>query len=116
MDVLVAHGGQADRIVLFRVLLVTDADEGRFEKAHDRGKHLCLWKAGELKVSFDAAANGGQRTAERAHTLVFHLIADSAVEGMVSILFAPAGIPAECLKMAEGRGTDPNISPGGRDH
>jgi hypothetical protein len=92
--VVVAQGGQAEGAVLAGVLLVADADQGRFEQAHDGGQHLAARQAGPRQVPLDAGANCRQGQAEGDHAVVLDLVARLPPARVVAVLLAAAGILA----------------------
>ena len=59
LDVAVAQGGQAERAVGSRILLIADADERRFEQTDDGGEDLARGSPGRARsVSMRARTAG----------------------------------------------------------
>ena len=76
LDVRVAHRRQPERLVLFRVLVVADADERLLEQLHDRGEHLLARQVGRPEIPRRAPADRGQRLGEPDQAIVFRFVAD----------------------------------------
>ena len=115
LHVAVVHGGQAVGAVFARVLLVANADEGRFKQADDGRENLFARQAGQRKVVLDALADDGKRLAELDHALVLGLVADLAPPRVVPALLASTLVASGSLQVAVGVGADPDLAPGRRD-
>ncbi|HLH18486.1 MAG TPA: hypothetical protein VKX45_14790 [Bryobacteraceae bacterium] len=114
-DVAVAHGGQAEGLVLPCVFIVAHADERGLEQPHDRRQHLLARQAGTGEVLLHAAPDHREHGAERNHPGIFCLVAYSPVERVIPVLLPSLCIPAICLQVTVRRGADPDIPPCRRD-
>lgn len=52
-----------------------------------------------------------QQTAERNHAAEFRLISCGAIQRVITILFAPLGVPTDCLQVSVTRRANPHIAP-----
>jgi len=111
----VAEGGQAERPVVARVLLVAHADERGLEQADHGRHHLPPGQAAARQVFVRARADDGQRLAEGEHAAELGLVADGAPARVVPVLLAAARVAPRGLDVAERVATDPDAPPGGRD-
>jgi len=69
LHVPVAHGGQAEGIVLLGVALVADADAGPLEQLHDERQHLAARQSRKPHVGAHLAANARQGVRELGEEL-----------------------------------------------
>ena len=89
LDVAVAQGGQAERVVGPRVLLVADADQRRLEQAHDRRQHLLARQAAAAPRSRSTRARmRGSAAPKASMRVVLGLVADVAPARVVAVLLA----------------------------
>ena len=109
VDVVVANGGQAVRLVRLGVLLIADADQRGLQQLHDGGQHLFAWQTRQLQVPVDAGANLGECLAEGEHPAVLRLVADLPPAGVVPVLCAPAIVGANSLDVTARVGADPHV-------
>src|SRR5437667_11271552 len=112
---LVAQSRQAERAVLFCILLVTNAYSGRVEQPDNGSKNFYTREAMQLQVMVDTSTNGGKSFTKGDHMVIFCLVAYFAPARMVTILFAPFGIASSGLDMSIGFWADPYIGPRRRD-
>ena len=115
LNVAVAHRRQAVRMVLAGIFIVANTDDRRLQQPHDGGEDLGARHSGLAKVARDAAADFWQSLPEPEHVLEFRLVALLPPMGMVTVLLAPAGIPAGGLQMAILKGEIQTWRVGGRD-
>ena len=115
VDVAVAHRGQPVRFVLFRVLVVADADQRRFQQVHDRRDDLLLRQSALVQVLIDPLTDFRQRLPELDHVLVLRLFADLAPFLVIAVLLAPLAVTAGGLEMAVRLRADPDVGPRRRD-
>ena len=111
LDVAVAHGGEPERAVLARVLLVADADVRRVEEPDDGGEHALAAQVGPAQVAVDARADPRQHLAEGDGALVLGGVACLAPALVVAVLLAPASVAAGGLDVAVGDRADPDVGP-----
>src|SRR6476661_4695063 len=116
VDMSVAHRRQAKRVVVPRVLVVSNTNQRLFEELHDEGENLVARQARISQISGRALANGRQFSSKAYQAIVFRLVADLAPLLVIPILFAPTRIPARRLKVSAGIGADPDILPRWRNH
>ena len=115
LDVAVAQRGQAEALVVARVLLVADADQRGLEQAHDGRQHLLARQAAAAQVGVDARADRRQRAAEREHAVELVRVAHARASAVVAVLLAAAGVAPGRLQVALARRADPDVGPGRRD-
>src|SRR5690348_1918609 len=108
------HGCQSKRMIRFRVFLITNADSGVLQQAHDRGQHLRFGQTPALKVMCHPASNPWKSLAERDHAMILGFIANAAVFRVIKILLATTRIAPYGLQVTLRRRADPNLSPGRR--
>src|SRR5262249_6693608 len=102
-------------VILLRIFLVADADECRFEEAHDGRQDLLARQAGQGQVLLDPPAEARQGPGEGDHAVVLRLVADLAPARVVAVLLAAAVVAPGRLEVAVGDGADPHVGPGRRD-
>src|SRR6266404_9316444 len=103
-------------MIVLGVFDIAYADTSGFEQTHDRRQNLLAGEAWLGQVGLDAAADCRQRTAKVHQAIELHAIPDLPVTCVIAVLFAILGVTAYGLKVAVGIGTDPNRSPGWRNH
>ena len=116
LHVAVAQRGQPERFVLLRILHIADAHERRLQQPCHRSQHLLAGQAGALQVFLYAVSDDRQHRAEGDHAAEFGAVPDLAIEGVIAVLLATLGIPADRLNVSKLTGTDPHVGPGRRDH
>src|SRR5213083_2551748 len=99
---LLAHCRQAERAVLFCILLVTDAYNDRVEQQENGGNDFYTREVMQLKVMVATTTNGGKSFTKGDHMVIFCLVAYFAPARMVAILFAAFGIASSRLDMSIG--------------
>ena len=107
--------GQAVGLVLARVLVVADADQGLVEQAHHGGKQLAAAEVVGAQVALDALAQRRQHLAELEHAAELGAVARLAVRRVVAVLLAAARVARRRLDVAVGVGADPDVGPRRRD-
>ena len=106
---VVLQRGEPKRSIRTRVLVVADANQRRFEQAHDGGEHLRARNARQAQVGGNAPAQPGQMFGEGQHAVVFRAIAQLAPFQVIAVLIAAARIASGRLQMAVGTPTDPDV-------
>ena len=99
-----------------RIFLISYTDKSRFEQPNDCGQHLFLLHAASFQVGIHPPADLGKCFDKTEHPFVFCLVPHRAKLIMISVLLAPPGIPPDRLDVPAGRGADPHVFPGWRDH
>ncbi len=115
LDVIVTDRGQAEALVLARVLGVADPDQGALEQAHDGRQHLLARQAVAPHVGIEPRADLRQRPTENQHAVELVRVAHRAPLGVVAVLLAPAVVAAGRLDVAARMRADPDVGPGRRD-
>src|SRR5258708_4956981 len=116
LDVPSAQRGEPEGAVLARVLVVAHADEGLVEQHHHGGEDLAPGEIPRAQIAFHALADFGEDFAELEHAAELRLVARLAVQGVVAVLLAAAGVARGRLDMTIGIRGDPALRPGGRNH
>lgn len=111
----IAHRREPERIILFGVFFVADADDAGLENPHNRGKDFLNGQTRLREVPCGALANFLERFGEVDHAIVFVLIADFAPARVIAELFATAIVAPGGLQVTVGISTNPNVSPRGWD-
>ena len=114
LHVPILERGQAERLVGARILLVADANERGFEQPGHGREHLLPRQPGPPQIGRDPPAQPRQRVSERDHARVLGAVALLAPARVIAVLLAPARVPPRRLQVALGKGTDPDVTPGGR--
>src|SRR5690606_10677219 len=91
------QGGQPETVVLARVLLVADADQGRVEQIDRRREHLFTRQPARRQVLVDATVYARQAFGEIDEALIFRLVAHLVPFRMIEILLAVACIASRRL-------------------
>jgi hypothetical protein len=115
LHVPVAQRGQTERSVRARVLVVAHPDEGLVEQPHHRGEDLSPGQVARAQVALDLLAQGGEDLTELQHPAELRLVARLAIERMVAVLLAAAGVARGGLDVALRIGADPHVGPGRGD-
>src|SRR4051794_8356712 len=110
-----AQRGEAEGLVLARVLVVAHADERAIQQPHHRGKELAARMVRGAQIVLDAIAQQRQHLAELEHMPELRVVARVAVGGVIAVLLATARVARGRLNVAVGIGTDPDLAPGRRD-
>src|SRR4051812_14095429 len=100
-------------MIFARVLLVSHADQRRFEQPHHRSEHLLAPQAPAGEVTRHLFSNFRQRPRECDHALVFVFIAHRPPILVVTILLPAANVPPGGLNVTVGVRTDPDFRPRG---
>src|ERR1051325_9056543 len=111
LDVLVAHGCEAERAILLRVFFIADADQRGLEKFYDRGNDFFARQPRQREMLLHLGANRRQFAAECNHSIVFRLVAYFAPARMIPVLLSPFAVAARRLQVTVGNGTDPHACP-----
>jgi hypothetical protein len=111
----VAEGGQPERLVEPRILLVPHPDQRQLQEPDDRRQDLLARQSGSAEIRVDTLADGRQQAGERDHPVELRALAMLAVGGVVAVLLAAAGIAPGRLKVAPRVRADPYVRPRGRD-
>src|SRR4051812_37540313 len=106
---------QAIAVILPRIIVVADPDEGGLEKMNDGGKNFLPREASKGHVVANLRADGRKSLGELHHMFVFGAFADLSKTPMIAILLAPFGVPARRLDMTVRRWANPEVGPGGGD-
>src|SRR5690606_10025465 len=96
------QGREADRAVLERVLLGSDAQVGGVEYAEGRREHPLARQPVASQIDRDAAPSGGQRFGEGEGPIELEPIALLAPLRMVEVLRAPCRVDTGRLDVAVG--------------
>jgi len=115
LHVPVAHGGEPERIVLFRVALVADADAGALQQLHDERQHLAARQSRKPQVGAHLAANARQGVRELGEKLELVGISQLAPTRVVAVLLAALRVAPCRLQVAALVAADPDIRPCRRD-
>jgi len=113
--VAVAQGGQAKASVLGDVIIVADADERRFEQAHDGRENLFTRHAATPQMRLDRAADGRENLRKKHHVFELGDVAHRAKIRVIAILLPPLRVAPGRLEMAVRLRADPDVRPGGRN-
>src|SRR5258706_17021 len=116
LDVTVAQRGQPEGAVLARVLVVAHADQGLVEEHHHGGEDLPPGEIARAQIAFHALADFREDFAELEHAAELGLVARFAVQRVVAVLLAAAGVARRRLDVALGIRGDPDVRPGGRNY
>src|SRR4029079_9407718 len=111
LHVAVAHGRQAEGIVLLGVTLVAYADAGPLEQLHEEREHLAARQPGDGHVGAHLAADARQGPRECGEALELVGVAQLAPARVLAILLAAARVPARGLQVAALVGADPHVGP-----
>ena len=118
--VLVAQGGEAvaglGLAVLLRVFLVANPDKGLVHEREDHGHHLFAVQGRPGEVFAQLLAQGAQLLAKGAQARKLGQAAQLIPGRVVAVLLAAQAIAAGHLQMGGGRGGNPHLRPGGRNH
>src|SRR5579862_1218274 len=116
-NVLLAHRGQPDPVILVRVLLAADTEHADVEQPDGGGEHsFSLKVVGPLELASQTSAKPWQLVGELEHPLELRAIAVLAPPLVVQVLPAARGVDAGGLKVTRRVGADPHILPSRRDH
>ena len=74
IDVMIPHGGEAERIVVPRVFLIADPDQGRFQQPNHSGQDFLTGKPGPRQILLSPAADGWENLAECDQPVVFGFV------------------------------------------
>ena len=113
--VMISHGGEAERIVVPRVFLIADPDQGRFQQPNHSGQDFFTGKPGPRQILLSPAADGRQNLAKRDQPVVFGFVSKHSPARVVPVLLATFGIPCSRLNVAIRNWADPDITPSGRN-
>ncbi len=89
-----AERRQAERAVVPRIALGSDAHRRLVEEGNDRGEDLLAREAAAAQVPGDCAAKARQPRTERRHALELVRVAAVAEVGVVAVLLPAAGVDA----------------------
>src|ERR1700678_393639 len=109
--VLVAHSGQAVRMILARILFIADPDKCCLHQAHDGCQHLEPRPARQRKILLHAFSYRRQDGTEDGHAVVLSLVTYFAPPGMVSALFSASGVAPGNLQVSFGIQANPYVGP-----
>ncbi len=112
---LVAHRGQAIRVVRPRVFIIAYADKRPLHDRDDRGQHFFPRQPGPREVRSDALPHPRQRRREGEHAVVLCFVARFAPLLVITVLLAPACIATGGLQVAIRHRADPDVCVGGRN-
>lgn len=115
LDMPVAQGAQAVRLIVARVFQIADTHVSRLQKAHDSGEDFFARQSGQAQVLPDTAPDRGKNFCEIEQPVKLGRIANGAPFRMIPILPAAAIIETGCLQMPVGISANPDILPGGWD-
>ena len=97
-----AQRRDAERAVRTGVLLVTDADAGVVDDAHDERDLSLQRRAAATQVLVDREPELRERGAERRELFELRRVAVSAEVGVVSRLLPASRVASGCLEMGRG--------------
>src|SRR5919204_916666 len=113
---LIPHRGQAERLVLARILFVSDADQRFLEQLDDGGEHLLAREPWPRQIPGRSPSQFGQGFRERDHAVVLGVVASLAPLWMISILFSASRVAPRRLQVALRIRAYPDIRPGRGNH
>jgi len=116
LHVAVAHGGEAEGVVLLGIALVADANRGALEEPHDERQHLAARQPGKGDVGARLAADARQRLGEFHQMVELVGVAHLSPARVVAVLLAAARVAARDLEMSALVAADPHVGPRGRNH
>ncbi len=115
LHVAVTHRAQTERVILFRVFFVADADQCGFEQPYHGRKNLPAIQATTRQIPCHVAANPRQCFSKRNRSLEFGAIARRRPIRVITVLLAPTHVPARRLDVSVRHRADPDIGPRGRN-
>ncbi len=98
-----AQRGEAEGVVLARVLVVADADQRAVEQPHHGGEELAPRMVRRAQVALDALAQQRQHLAELEHVAELRVVARLAVRRVIAVLLAAARVARRGLDVARRR-------------
>ena len=114
--VFIAQGSQAVAFVLLRVLLVADPDEGLVHEQQHQGHHFITVQGRAAQVFVALRPQWGQLFAKGAQARELGQAAHFVPGRVVAVLLAAQAIEARHLQVRGGRGRNPDLRPGRRNH
>ena len=115
LDMMMANGGQAEALVVARVLGIADPDERGLEQTHHGRQHPLARQAWAAQVGIHARPDLRQCPREHQDPVELVGIADLPPLLVVAVLLAPARIASGRLEMAARMRADPHGGPCRRD-
>ena len=115
LHVAVADRRQAEVLMLLRVLIVADADQGLLQQRNDGRENFPSRQAGQREMSADRRPEFRQDRRESDDSVVLGALPLGAEARVVPALLPPARVAARHLKVPVGVRADPDVRPGRRD-
>ncbi len=115
-DVLAQQRRDAERVVLFGVLLTAGPEVAEIEQVQRQRQHSVALQPATGEIRGDASAPPGQRRRHLQHPVELLLAALLLPLLVVEVLAAARRVRADRLNMSVGMGTDPHVLPCRRDH
>src|SRR5579871_2415630 len=113
-DMAAAQGGDAETVIVARILSVTDASRRSAQDSHGTRENLVAAELLERQVAFQATAQRRQSGDKVCHTIELRAVAYLAPDLMVAVLLTATRIAARRLKVPARCVADPDIMIGGR--
>jgi hypothetical protein len=104
---------QAIAVILLRIIVVADPNEGGLEKMNDGGKDFLSREASKGHVLANLRADGRKSLGELHHMFHIWCFRGPLETLMVAILLASLGIATRRLDVTVRRRADPDVCPGG---
>src|SRR5207248_7732627 len=115
VDVAAAQRGQAEGVILPRVLLVADAQIRGLQQPDDRRRHLLFRQAFAAQVACDPPADPWHGPGEAGQAVELVRVTHLPPSRVITVLLAAARVTAGGLEMASRARRDPHLLPGRRD-
>src|SRR5207237_9437165 len=91
-------------------------NESRLQQPDYRRQHALTRKRWAIEIALHESTDSRQHTREINHSLVLVCVTHFSPARVVAVLLAAASIAASCLDVTVLQRTDPDITPGRRNH
>ena len=110
-----AHRRKAEGVVVLCVHLASDPEEASVEEAHRAGEDALTPEIFLCQAAVRVRPQAPESDGELEHPIELLAVAASAPGVVVEVLPPPRRVRPDCLQVPQRVGTDPDVTPGGRD-